>query len=135
MYQLLLTNDVWCNLKHCWRLTVIIRNIPHQSHATFFSYVSVIQNHPPTPLRNSKFLALTPTHPLPLHNIRMAPYKTLKEGSKTFPDWTFLNMALHIVVVVPKKNDKITHFIWKLNCLGNRSKLEQILSSTPFGLL
>ena len=28
----------------------------------FFSYVRVIQNDPPTPVRNSKYLAIPPTH-------------------------------------------------------------------------
>ena len=38
----------------------------------FFSYVRVIQNHPPTPARISKYLAIPPT-PLPLRIIKMAP--------------------------------------------------------------
>ena len=41
-----------------------------------FSYVRVIQNHPPTPVRNSKYLAIPPT-PLSLRNIKMVPYTNL----------------------------------------------------------
>ena len=33
---------------------------------TFFSYVRVIQTHPPTPVRNSKYLAVPPTQPFTL---------------------------------------------------------------------
>jgi hypothetical protein len=51
----------------------------HQSHATFFSYVMVIQNHPPTPVRNSNYLVIPPT-PLPLRNIKMAPNGKSKEN-------------------------------------------------------
>ena len=49
----------------------------------FFSYVRVIQNHPPTLVRNSKYLAIPPT-PLPLRNIKMATYY-----SSTYPKRTF----------------------------------------------
>ena len=34
----------------------------------------MIQNHPPTPVRNSKYLATPPT-PLLLRNIKMVPYE------------------------------------------------------------
>ena len=42
---------------------------PDTEHTTskprnLFSYVRVFQNQPPTPVRNSKYLALPPTHPL-----------------------------------------------------------------------
>ena len=43
------------------RLKLCLRVYP-----TFFSYVRVIQNHPPTPVRNSKYLAIPPTHPFTL---------------------------------------------------------------------
>ena len=33
----------------------------------------MIQSRPPTPVRNSKYLAIPPT-PIPLRNIKMAPY-------------------------------------------------------------
>ena len=52
-------------------------------HNLFFSYVRVIQNHPPTLVRNSKYLAIPPT-PLPLRNIKMATYY-----SSTYPKRTF----------------------------------------------
>ena len=35
-------------------------------NVTFFSYVRVIQTHPPTPVRNSKYLAIPPTQPFTL---------------------------------------------------------------------
>ena len=38
----------------------------------FFSYVRLIQNHPPTPVRNRKNLAIPPT-PLALNNMKMVP--------------------------------------------------------------
>ena len=66
--------------KHCWCPTLITRNILHQSR-NLFSYVRVIQNHPPTPVRNSKYLAIPPT-PLPLRNIRMAPHWNWTDSMK-----------------------------------------------------
>ena len=49
-----------------------------------FSYIRVIQSHPPTPVRISKCLAIPPT-PLPLRNIKMAP----KSGNfqRIYNDW------------------------------------------------
>ena len=43
----------------------------YAQHTT--SYIRIIQNHPPNPVRNSKYLLIPPTH-LPLHNIKMAFY-------------------------------------------------------------
>ena len=37
----------------------------------------MIQNHPPTPVRNSKYLAIPPTHPLPLCNTVKLDFKEL----------------------------------------------------------
>ena len=60
--------------------------ILHQSHTTllFFSYVKMIQNHPPTPVRNSKYLAIPPTHLFTLTKYKMAPksVKILNFGLK-----------------------------------------------------
>ena len=41
-------------------------NMLYQIYATFFSYLRVIQNHQPTPVRNSKYLSIPPAHPFAL---------------------------------------------------------------------
>ena len=41
----------------------------------------MVQNHPPTPVRNSKYLTIPPT-PLPLRNIKMVPYHTFQHYHK-----------------------------------------------------
>ena len=56
----------------------------------------MIQNHPPTPIRNSKYLAIPPT-PLPLHNIKMAPNPKCHYLSFTDPPATQPNMPRPIL--------------------------------------
>ena len=45
-----------------WGTQTMSVNLMHP----FFSYVRVIQNHTPTPVRNSKYLAIPPTYPFTL---------------------------------------------------------------------
>ena len=58
----------------------------------------MIQNHPPTPVRNSKYLAIPPTYPLPLRNIKMAPNEFNYAGEIQY-DFRFLIMIVFFDVI------------------------------------
>ena len=45
---------------------------------------TVGQNHPPTPVRNSKYLTIPPPNPLPLRNIEIDP-KPFHDFFRIFP--------------------------------------------------
>ena len=84
--------------------------ILHQTQATllFFSYVRMIQNHPPIPIRNSKYLAIPPT-PLPLRNIKMDPEqemcRRLKKGSSANKSVGLVkNLALKLLKAMKDSN-------------------------------